>query len=222
MTRVASTRIIVFAKAPIPGFAKTRLADRLGPHGAAALHARMIAHAVGQACEAAPHAVELACTPSIDHPLFDDLARRHGLELTVQGEGDLGSRMYRAIAGALNDVSRVIIIGTDCPGLDAAYLREAMAVLEAGEEIVLGPAEDGGYVLVGATSAVPRMFEQIAWSTASVLDDTRLALRACRLSWFELSSRWDVDRPDDFERLLREYPGLATGPARVSQPEQAM
>lgn len=215
------TRIVVFAKAPIPGFAKTRLAARLGPEAAAALHARMVERTVEQACAVEAATVELACTPTIDHPLFVRLAQRWPVTRTPQGEGDLGVRMHGAIAAALSGAPRAIVIGTDCPGLDAAYLREASAALRAGHDVVLGPAEDGGYVLVGATVVAPGMFQHVAWSTPTVLADTRLALRACKLSWFELSWRWDVDRPDDFERLLREYPGLATGSARVSQPEQA-
>lgn len=216
------TRIVVFAKAPIPGYAKTRLAGSLGPEAAAALHARMVEHAVEQACAAAPGAVELACTPTIEHALFEQLQRRFGVERTLQGEGDLGARMYRALARAVGPSRPVIIIGTDCPGLDGSYLRQAIAALQSGHEVVLGPAEDGGYVLIGATVAVPRLFEQVAWGSASVLSDTRAALRECRLSWFELSSLWDVDRREDYERLLRLFPALAADPMRQHQSERAI
>lgn len=215
------TRVVVFAKAPIPGFAKTRLAVRLGPEGAAALHARMVERALEQACAAAPGSVELACTPTIDHPLFERLARRFGVSRASQGEGDLGARMHRAMVRVLADARHAIIIGTDCPGLDANYLRLAADALDAGHDVVLGPAEDGGYVLAGASTPEPRLFEGIAWSTPGVLADTRSALRACRLSWFELSFLWDVDQPDDFERLQREYPALAGEVCHI-QPEQAI
>lgn len=215
------TRVIVFAKAPIPGFAKTRLAARLGPEQAAALHARMVEHAVEQACAATPGSVELACAPTIDHPLFEELARRFGVSRVSQGEGDLGARMHRAMGRALADARHAIIIGTDCPGLDANYLRRAAAALQSGHDVVLGPAEDGGYVLVGAGTCESRMFEGIAWSTPGVLADTRSALRACRLSWFELSYLWDVDQPDDFDRLQRDFPALV-GEVRHIQPERAI
>ena len=105
-----STALIVFAKAPEPGRAKTRLAPALGPEGAAALAVRLLEHAVTQAAAARFDALELCVTPDAGHPVFARLAAAHGLQLTHQGDGDLGARMARATARALERHAGVVLI----------------------------------------------------------------------------------------------------------------
>lgn len=202
------TAIVIFAKAPVAGLAKTRLAPALGAAGAAAVHARLVEATVRTAIDARLGPVTLACAPDGGHPFFVRLAAAHPLRLVDQGEGDLGERMFRAFEQQLA-ASPVLLIGTDCPGIDPAYLAAAAHALERGHDVVIGPAEDGGYVLVGARRIDRCVFSGIGWGGPEVMAATRTRLSACGLSWFELSYRWDVDRPADLARLAREFPALA-------------
>ena len=145
---LAGTALIVFAKAPVAGRAKTRLIPALGAEGAAALAARLLDHAMQQAAEAGLGAIELCVAPDAAHPLLQAAAARHGAVLSVQGEGDLGARMQRALSRRLAGHERVLLIGTDAPSLDAGVLRAAAQALAA-HDAVFVPALDGGYALVG-------------------------------------------------------------------------
>jgi uncharacterized protein len=145
---LGDTALIVFAKAPEAGRAKTRLIPALGAEGAAALAARLLDHALQQAAEAGLAALELCVAPDATHPLLLAAASRHGAALTLQGEGDLGARMQRALSRRLALHERVLLIGTDAPSLDARVLRAAAAALD-GHDAVFVPALDGGYALVG-------------------------------------------------------------------------
>lgn len=121
--------IIVFAKAPLPGYAKTRLASHIGNDKAAELAARMLRAAVEQAVQADCGPVELCCTPDTGHRLFQQLRDEFGIRLSLQGEGDLGQRMRAALARALQSNPFALLTGTDAPSLDAQYLRTAAQVL---------------------------------------------------------------------------------------------
>jgi rSAM/selenodomain-associated transferase 1 len=177
--------IIVFARAPVPGQAKTRLAPRLGDWGAARLHARLIRHALRTARAANCGPVELHLTQP--HSLFKGARLQRGR--------DLGERMHRALArhpGA-------ILIGSDCPALTAADLRRAARWLQAGYDAVLAPAEDGGYALIGARNARREWFRHIEWGGPRVYAQTVKRLAGTR--WRSLRTVWDVDRPEDLDRL---------------------
>jgi rSAM/selenodomain-associated transferase 1 len=206
------TALIVFAKAPEPGRAKTRLIPALGADGAAALAARLLAHAVGQAAEAAralapapagSATLALCTTPDTVHPAFATLAREHALTLTAQGDGDLGARMDRALTRALQGHDAALLIGTDAPALDAAVLQRAAAALAGapGHDAVFVPALDGGYALVGLRRAAPMLFADIDWGSARVMAQTRERARAAGLRWAELPPLADIDVPADLAHL---------------------
>jgi rSAM/selenodomain-associated transferase 1 len=195
-----SSALIVFAKAPVVGLAKTRLIPALGAAGAAALAERLLVHAVEAAVAAGFDAVELCTTPDTGHPVFDPLARQHGLALAAQGEGDLGARMHRALARALLQHDRALLIGSDVPGLDAACLRQADAAL-ATHDAVFVPALDGGYALVGLRRPAPQLFEGMAWSTPQVMQHTRQRAAASGLRVVELVALPDIDEPADLVHL---------------------
>jgi len=197
---MAVTQLIVMAKAPVAGFAKTRLIPVLGADGAARLARRLLDETMKQARAAGLGEVELCCTPDTTHPAFAAQQRQGGVRLSVQGGGDLGARMDQAITRALVDVAQVILIGTDATQLDAAYLRSACNAL-AGSDAVLGPAVDGGYVLIGLRRALPRLFEQMPWSTDQVLAQTRVRLAESGLRWVELAPLHDVDEAGDLTHL---------------------
>jgi rSAM/selenodomain-associated transferase 1 len=187
------------AKAPVAGQAKTRLIPRLGPDGAARLAERLLSAAVEQALAAQVGAVELCCTPDASHPAFRRFAEC-GVRFAAQGNGDLGARIARAIERALRDGDAPIVVGTDTPALDAAYLHRARDAL-ADCDAVLGPAADGGYTLVALRAAAPQLFAQMPWSTPRVMTLTRRRLAAAGLRHVELPVLHDIDEPDDLRHL---------------------
>ena len=214
-----SARIIVFAKAPVPGQAKTRLAPVLGAAGAAELAERMLHHTLAQAQAAEVGPVELCAAPDATHPALQAAAVKYGVALTVQGTGDLGIRMHRAFARSLMRHDCALLIGTDAPSLDAAVLCEAAQVLRD-HDAVFVPALDGGYALVGQRRADSRWFLDMAWSHARVMEDTRERLRAAGVRWAELAPVADIDEPADLTHLP---PGWLDGleiasPMREQQP----
>jgi rSAM/selenodomain-associated transferase 1 len=196
----ASCAVIVFAKAPVPGTVKTRLAAGIGIEAAARLAERMLVEAVARALEASVGPVALCCAPDARHPAFAQLAARAPVALCEQGDGDLGERMHRAFRRFLGLHDRAIVIGTDAPGLDAAYLRDAAARL-TDHAAVIGPALDGGYTLIGLRRSAPELFTGIAWSTPEVLDQTRMALRRLGIAHAELAPLADVDEPEDLRHV---------------------
>lgn len=194
--------IAVFAKAPVPGAVKTRLAARLGAQDAARLHAALVRRTLREAVRAAPGAVTLWCAPDARDPFFAGCAGEFGVPLRVQRGAGLGERMRHAFASSL-DAGPLLLVGSDCPVLDAAMLREAAAAL-ASRDAVFVPAEDGGYVLVGLAHPVAGVFDGIDWGTATVMARTRERLAAAGARHAELPAAWDVDRPEDYDRLCRE------------------
>lgn len=192
--------VIVMAKAPQAGYAKTRLIPGLGAQGAAALAHRLLEHAMAQALAAGVGPVGLCCAPDVTHAAFASHAAHAGVELRPQGEGDLGQRMERAFAHWLPLHGRALMIGTDAPALDAGMLRQAAAALEDTDAVFV-PAHDGGYALVGLRRAAPQIFSDMAWSTATVMTVTRERLQAGGLRHVELPAVHDIDEPADLVHL---------------------
>lgn len=196
--------IIVMAKAPRPGDAKTRLIPALGADGAAMLAERMLHHTVRQACAAELGPVDLCCTPDARHAAFEACARAPAVELSVQAGGDLGARMAAAFERwfdcASDPAESVLMIGTDAPALEAGVLRLAAAALSR-HDAVFVPTLDGGYALIGLRHAEPLLFDGIAWSTAQVMAQTRQRLAAAGMSHAELPVLTDIDEPADLAFL---------------------
>jgi rSAM/selenodomain-associated transferase 1 len=193
--------IAILAKSPVAGTVKTRLAMMLSVDGATALHERFVARTVEAAAAAATGPVTLWGSPDERHPYFHQLAQRFPLTLRRQPDGDLGERMQAAVAHA---GVPTLVIGTDCPLMTTAHLRDAAEVLRSGSDAVVIPADDGGYVLIGLSRPVPELFTDMAWSTEGVMMETRQRLRRLGLSWREPTHLWDVDRPSDVRRMRRE------------------
>jgi rSAM/selenodomain-associated transferase 1 len=191
--------IAILAKAPVPGFAKTRLIPVLGAKRAALLQARLIERAIETASRSAVGPVTLWATPDDSDPLFRALRTQHGLALARQGEGALGARMLTAMTAVHGPV---LVMGTDCPALTREHLRAAADILRRGTDVVILPAEDGGYVVIGMRAPQPAVFEApISWGSARVIGETRRRLRRLRLTWQEPFMLWDIDLPADVERL---------------------
>jgi len=193
--------VIVFARAPQPGRAKTRLVPRLGEWGAARLQRRLTHRTlrVAQAARCGP--VELHGAPRARHAFFLQCARKLNIALRSQRGHDLGERMFNAIAHGLRRHRAVILVGTDCPALRASDLRRAAAALTGGCDAVIAPAEDGGYPLIGLRRVSRRLFERIAWGGPGVFARTAEELDRLGWRWRRLRTLWDLDRPEDLARL---------------------
>jgi rSAM/selenodomain-associated transferase 1 len=198
----APVHIAVFAKAPQPGLAKTRLAPALGAAGAAALAWRLLDHAVAQAVAAGLGRVTVWAAPDASHPAFTRLRAQFDLRLAVQASGDLGARMAAAFEQTLcaEPGTPVLLMGSDAPALGAAQLRRAAAVLRE-RPAVFVPALDGGYALVGLSTPAPALFNGMVWSTPRVMAQTRLRLAAAGLAHAELPAVADIDEPADLKHV---------------------
>jgi rSAM/selenodomain-associated transferase 1 len=215
--RHARARILVFAKAPIAGRAKTRLIPMLGAEGAAELHESLLADTVGRLASARVAPLELWCTPSSEHPAFQTLGTRYSVPLFEQTGADLGERMMNAAHQALGRAEYVVLIGTDCPGLSAAYLGDALDALvdhSGALDAVLGPAQDGGYVLLALRSAPSELFRDVPWGDERVAELTRRRMRQLHWRWRELGVLRDIDRPEDLRwyRASEAALGATSGP----------
>ncbi len=198
--RPSAVQVAVFAKAPVAGEVKTRLVPLLGEAAAAELHETLVRRALATAREAGLGPVSLWCTPDTGHPFFAACAAEFGAALQEQRGGHLGERMARAFERLLAN-GPALLVGSDCPSLLASDLRAAATSL-ATHDAVVQPAEDGGYVLVGLARPVRGLFELIRWGEADVMRDTRDRLRSAGATWRELPMRWDIDRPEDYRRLV--------------------
>jgi rSAM/selenodomain-associated transferase 1 len=193
--------IAILAKAPVAGLAKTRLIPALGAHGAAMLQEALTARAVETAIAAQIGPVTLWATPDATHPSFRELAVRSRIAIKRQPDGDLGARMLAACEGAGGPV---LVIGTDCPALSPAQLQAAADTLRDGCDVAVISAEDGGYVLIGMRKPQPVLFGSMPWGTDRVMAETRKRMSENGLQCLEGPALWDVDRPEDIEKLRGE------------------
>lgn len=200
----ARVGVAILGKAPIPGQVKTRLIPALGADGAAALQGWLLRRAVAMALVADVGPVTLWCAGDPRHPAFALCRAYGGVTVRHQPEGDLGARMLTALRESSTPAG-TLVIGTDCPAMTAAHLRQAARALHEHDAVVY-PAEDGGYVLIGMNAALDPVFSHIDWGTERVMEQTRERLRGIGAHWDEAVTLWDVDRPDDLDRLFALFP----------------
>ena len=205
----------------VAGLAKTRLIPVLGRAGAARAQRRFMLNTLQIASAAALGPLTLWCAPDATHRFFRALHRITGTACFNQPQGDIGARMLHACVHhfAHHADLPLLLLGTDCPALAPGHLQQAAQALTQ-HDVVLIPAEDGGYVLIGMRVLVPQVFEGIAWSMPQVMAQTRDQLRRTGVSWFEMPTLWDVDEPADWQRLqtLFELPHLKTQPRPLRAP----
>jgi len=191
-------RLIVFTRYPEPGKTKTRLIPTLGAKGAAMLQQQMTEHTLSKVRElqkSSSLSVEIRFTGGNLTLMQDWLGS--DIIYQPQGEGDLGSRMARSLSAAFRDgIERVVIIGTDCPSLSTDLMAKAFHHLHS-HDLVVGPAIDGGYYLIGLRYFVSGLFIGINWGTAEVLQQTVDIVKELDISVAYLPHLADVDRPED-------------------------
>lgn len=195
------TRLVVFAKAPIAGSAKTRLIPALGADGAAALACQMLHHTLTQALGVGAQAVELCMTPAPLDAAWRGVPLPAAVLRSAQGDGNLGARMSHATERALaQQHGPVLLMGTDCPALNTAHIAEAARQLNHHDAVLL-PAFDGGYVLIGLQTSQPSLFTDMAWSTSAVATETLYRMARLGLRVWVGPQLHDVDDPADLMHL---------------------
>lgn len=197
--------LLQFAKWPEPGRVKTRLIPALGVEGALEAHLLLTTTVLTQlAVTELPlqfwwdRAVDTV--PEHAYKIVSALKQRAVVQRTQAG-ADLGERMCHALEASLAQYDKVVIVGSDCPSVEEQYVTQALAALDE-SDLVLGPSDDGGYVLIGARRTEPGMLDDIAWGSPDVLAQTCERLSAKGLTVSLLEPRWDVDEPEDWQRFL--------------------
>ena len=203
--------LCVFVKAPVPGRVKSRLARELGA-GAALEAYRILVERELEAITQVDFPVELWVSGDPENPLVTDWSRRYALPVRRQPPGDLGQKMHAAIAGCCDAGRPGIVIGSDLPAVDADYVNQAASLL-AERDLVLGPAEDGGYALIGSKTPLATLFAGIDWGTGRVCRQTREKIDRLGLSSAELPVTWDVDTLADWRRFIRHQLPVPAGDA---------
>jgi rSAM/selenodomain-associated transferase 1 len=192
--------LMIFCKAPVPGQVKTRLMPELTAEQAAKLHIELSLKTLQRAVLGKLCPVQLWCTPSTDHEFFSEAKTAYPLILKQQQGADLGERMHLAFCSALAGYSHALLMGCDCPSMTEQDLEQALMALNQDNEVVLAPAEDGGYVMIGLSRPHPELFENMDWGTDRVLAQTRAQIKRYKLRHHELNEQWDLDTPRDLER----------------------
>ena len=190
--------LIQFAKAPQLGQVKTRMQPVLSVEQSLTLHRQLVQRTHQTLHHEALCHSQLWISGEDNEGFFQSLKPLPVIK--HQRGDDLGERMYVAIAAGLNHKSAVVLIGSDCPAISVDYLRTALCALKK-VDVVLGPATDGGYVLIAMKKAERAVFAGVDWSTPRVLQQTRARLRASKLLCFELPVLHDIDRPEDLIHL---------------------
>ncbi len=195
--------ILVMARAPVAGKAKTRLIPALGEAGAAALHGYLVERLLTELSEAAIAPITLCCTPDTAHPFFCHCGDHYGVCLQPQQGEDLGERLHHALSDTLQQRKWALVIGCDIPQLGAEDIVAAFEALRQGSDAAVSPTEDGGYALLALSQPAAELFCGVDWGTERVMAQTRQRLLGLGWSWQELREQWDVDRPEDLQRLAK-------------------
>jgi uncharacterized protein len=194
--------LLIFCKAPVAGQVKTRLQPALTATQAATVHRQLTRLTLDRAFQRPLCAVQLYCSPDTNHSFFEQCAKDYPLLLSAQRGADLGERMLNAFSDALSQYRHAILIGCDCPSLTVDDLQQALTALQNGQDAVIAPAEDGGYVLIGLNVPQPALFEDMVWGSEKVMEETRRRAKLASISLHELARQWDVDTAEDWARYL--------------------
>lgn len=199
-------KLLIFTKSPVLGEVKTRLQPDYTPEQSLKLHKHMMLNTLVLSKKLTDIDTDLCCTPNRNTMFFLECENQFPVTLSDQLGDELGERMAFSLSSALQTYEKVIIIGTDCPNLDETYIQQAIDALDT-VDAVIGPAEDGGYVLLGLRKFSLDLFTDFVWGSDTVLSQTRKVLNELAWTSKELGIMHDVDRPEDLHRyqnLLNE------------------
>lgn len=198
---MAENRLAIFTRPPVAGLTKTRLIPCLGADGAAQLHRHFLLHTLTSLCESDRWCTQL--WGSEIHASLVELAADFDIPCYWQTGNDLGQRMYRAFESMLEQADHAVIIGTDCPFIQPDDIDAAFSALVGGKDMVLAPAADGGYVLIGLSRPRWPLFQNIDWGSGQVLGQTEARIQQLNLSCEYLPEKIDIDEPEDLQALDR-------------------
>lgn len=198
-----NARILMFARAPVAGAVKTRLAPALGAEQACELHQKLVLKTLETLALARLAPLRLYCDDTANLQVQHWQGRYPELTLHEQSSGDLGERMLHAVRESIADTSaeQLLLLGSDCPFIDRRYLLSAFEALRCGSDVVFGPAQDGGYVMLALRQALPGLFAGIDWGSERVLAQSIDAALALGLRVDRLLPLPDIDRPEDLGLL---------------------
>lgn len=199
-------KLLIFTKSPVLGEVKTRLQPDYTPEQSLKIHKKLMLNTLELSKKLDKCDIELCCAPDRNTLFFLDCEKNFPITLSNQQGVDLGERMAFSLSVALQTWDKVVIIGTDCPEIDEDYIKQAIIALDE-HDAVIGPAVDGGYVLLGLRKFSLELFSGFSWGSNTVLDQTRQVLNNLSWSYKELGIMYDIDRPEDllrYEYLLNE------------------
>lgn len=199
--------LILFAKTPQAGRVKTRLIPELGEQGARDFAAALIEECAQRGLDAWPGRVRLQVTPRADHPCFERLSHRHGIEVTLQSGSDLGERMFNALNEAYQRGAAAAVMGCDVPHCPPETYRTAHTFLTQGRSVV-GPSPDGGYYLMGVNPPNPDCFDRVEWGGRKVFDTTLERAARAGIHLIVLQQLNDLDSAADIAALRETHPEL--------------
>ena len=194
-----SNKLLIFTKSPILGEVKTRLQPEYSPEQSLQLHKILMKKTLSLTKKLDDFDIELCCAPNRNTLFFLECESDFPVQLSNQEGADLGERMAYSLSLALKTHEKVVIIGTDCPDIDESYLEQAFAALD-NVDTVIGPAADGGYVLLGLKQFSSELFTDCMWGSNTVLSQTCKVLNKLSWSYQELDIMHDIDRPEDLLR----------------------
>lgn len=195
-------RVALFVRAPVQGRVKARLAAGIGTVAALEAHRQLTLHALRQLADDKGYCLEIWCSHA--HQEVVEWSQQFQLPVFVQAGSDLGERMANCLASLCRDGGRGAIVGSDCPSVDKQYLLDAFLALD-NSDLVLGPAEDGGYGLIAwAREQPPAVFHDVIWGSSQVLAQTQSLAHKAGLRVSLQSLIWDVDTIEDWRRFQRE------------------
>lgn len=200
-------QLIIFVKSPLPGQCKTRLIPLLNPQGACDFYKSLVTHCFKQLTDLRNINIVIYAYPDIQDNFIKQLAERSNFNIHPQQGNNLGERMHNALQHSLSSNTKAVLIGTDCPLIDMSYITQAFDALD-NHDIVIGPAEDGGYVLIGATQIETALFDNIQWSSDQVLHQSLEKVQAAGYTSTVLRTLWDIDTPEDFAQYHSEIKHL--------------
>lgn len=210
MEAEAGTLLVQFARAPVEGKVKTRMMPWLSASQACELHRELVLWTCETLLASGLGEVELAVAGDASDPIFEQCCAMGPVRFSRQRGSDLGERMYEAIRCGLQGHSKVLLVGSDCPEIDRSYLVRAVSALDKAP-VVLGPAHDGGYVLIGARDIRRQLFQGIEWGSERVYAQTARIMRSEAMAWVELPALGDIDRPADLPQWYKLRDELARG-----------
>lgn len=200
--------LILFAKKPVPGKVKTRLLTEFSPVRAAEIAAFCMRATAELAAANWPGEIFLYVTPDADHPVFKAIEDDLHVNVCIQGEGDLGDRMYSALRDSIENAGSAAVMGVDIPHCSPSIIEKAFDTLSTGENVI-GPTHDGGYYFLGLNASVsPELFEGIQWGGEEVFQQTLLRADKLGIKFELMPILLDIDTPRDLWLASRNYQPL--------------